>query len=423
MRLSKGKSDSALVDAVVNDSRAAIEWLAKKVGVPFCLSFNRQAYQVGGRQKFWGGVALSVEKGGKGLIEAHQQALAKAGVISWFETPVTSIIMQDGAVCGVRLLKDGNVMEVKARNVILAAGGFEANAELRALHLGRDWEKAKVRGTPYNTGDGFVLAQDIGAKRLGDWTACHSTVWDANTSPDAGKRDLTNQFTKSGYPLGIMVNMNGERFVDEGEDYRNYTYAKFGRAILSQPDSCAFQIWDSQTIDKLRTEEYGDDVVEKILTNSIEELAEKLVGYGLRDTNNFVSTISEFNTAIGLHRKECSIAVWDPSIKDGLSTQSSGHQLSVPKTNWALPIDEPPFMAVKVTCGITFTFGGLAIDSSTAGVESAVTGKTIDGLYCVGEMVGGLFYDNYPGGSGLTAGAVFGRKAGKAAGAVMSLYI
>lgn len=144
MRLSKGKSDSALVDVVVNDSRGAIEWLAKKVGVPFCLSFNRQAYEVGGRQKFWGGVALSVENGGKGLIEAHQRALAKAGVISWFETPVTSIIMQDGAVCGVRLLKDGNAMEVKARNVILAAGGFEANAELRALYLGRGWEKAKV---------------------------------------------------------------------------------------------------------------------------------------------------------------------------------------------------------------------------------------------------------------------------------------
>ena len=246
-------------------------------------------------------------------------------------------------------------------------------------------------------------------------------MWDANTSPDAGKRDLTNQFTKSGYPLGIMVNMNGERFVDEGEDYRNYTYAKFGRAILSQPDNCAFQIWDSQTIGKLRTEEYGDDVVEKIIANSIEELAEKLAGYGLRNTKKFVSTISEFNAAVRLHREEHGIAVWDPSVKDGLTTQSSGHWLSVPKTNWALPVDRPPFIAVKVTCGITFTFGGLAIDSSTAGVESAVTGKTIDGLYCVGEMVGGLFYDNYPGGSGLTAGTVFGRKAGKAAGARIEL--
>ena len=146
MRLSKGKSDSALVDAVVNDSRAAIEWLAK-VGIPFCLSFNRQAYQVDGRQKFWGGMALSVEGGGKGLIAAHQQALTEAGVTCWFEAPVTSILMEDGAVCGARLAKGGNIMEVKACNVILAAGGFEANAELRARHLGQGWEKAKVTMT------------------------------------------------------------------------------------------------------------------------------------------------------------------------------------------------------------------------------------------------------------------------------------
>lgn len=250
----------------------------------------------------------------------------------------------------------------------------------------------------------------------GDWAGCHSTTWDAN-APDAGKRDLTNQYTKSGYPLGIMVNMNGERFVDEGEDYRSYTYAKFGRATLLQPGSCAFQVWDSQTIGQLRREEYGDDVVEKITANNIEELAEKLAGKGLRDANNFISTINEFNTAVGLYREDGAMARWDPSVKDGLSTQSSRLQLSVPKTNWALPIDQPPFMAVKVTCGITFTFGGLAIDPDTAGVVSAATGKTIEGLFCAGEMVGGLFYENYPGGSGLVAGAVFGRKAGKAAGA------
>ena len=211
-----------------------------------------------------------------------------------------------------------------------------------------------------------------------------------------------------------MVNMDGERFVDEGEDYRNYTYAKFGRAILFQPGSCALQVWDSQTIGKLRREEYGDGVVEIIAANSIEELAEKLAGKGLRDGKKFISTINEFNAAVRFHREEHAMGCWDP---DGLSTQSSRLQLSVPKTNWALSIDQPPFTAVKVTCGITFTFGGLAIDPDTAGVVSATTGKTIDGLFCAGEMVGGLFYDNYPGGSGLTAGAVFGRKAGKAAGA------
>ncbi|KAF8635870.1 hypothetical protein AX15_000059 [Amanita polypyramis BW_CC] len=231
MRLSQGKSDSALVDALVNDSRDAIEWLAKKVDMPFCLSFNRQAYEVDGRQKFWGGMALSVKDGGKGLIGAHQRALAKAGVICWFEAPVTSILTEDSTVCGVRLRRNGINVEVKARNVVLAAGGFEASAELRARYLGLAWEEAKIRGTPYNTGDGFTLAKAVEAKVCGDWAGCHSTAWDANAAPDTGKRDLTNQFTKSGYPLGIMINSNGERFVDEGEDYRNYTLSLEGRYL------------------------------------------------------------------------------------------------------------------------------------------------------------------------------------------------
>ncbi|KAK2465203.1 hypothetical protein APHAL10511_002557 [Amanita phalloides] len=400
MRLSKGRSDPALVETLVKESRDTIEWLAKK--------------RVD--KKFWGGIALAVKNGGKGLIATHQQAMAEAGIVCWFEAPVTSILMTEGAVCGVRLENDGEKVDVKAHNVILAAGGFEANAELRACYLGPGWEKAKVRGTPYNTGDGFSLAKEVGAKICGDWTGCHSAAWDADAPSNAGMRDLTNQHTKSGYPLGIMVNMDGKRFVDEGEDYRNYTYAKFGRAILSQPGSCAFQIWDSQTICRLREEEYGDGVVEKVFADSISELASRLVEKGLRDGHGLVLTVNEFNKAVRLHRKENATAMWDPVTKDGLSTQSKAFRLSVPKTNWALTFDQPPFMAVKVTCGITFTFGGVAIDPCTAGVISEATGKTIEGLYCTGEMVGGLFYDNYPGGSGLTAGAVFGRKAGKAAG-------
>ena len=106
---------------------------------------------------------------------------------------------------------------------------------------------------------------------------------------------------------------------------------------------------------------------------------------------------------------------WDPAVRDGLSTQSSTTQLALAKSNWALPIDQGPFLAVKVTCGITFTFGGLSVDSETTQVISYATGKGVPGVYCVGEMMGGLFYSNYPGGSGLTSGAVFGRRAGKAA--------
>ncbi|GLB38252.1 putative FAD binding domain containing protein [Lyophyllum shimeji] len=414
MRLGDGKSDPALVDALVDNSRDAVDWLAKYVGTPFTFSFNRQAYEVNGRQKFWGGMVLSVEDGGKGLIAAHQRALEKAGVMVWFDSPALSLVTKGDSVSGVVVRKDGQEVELGARAVILAAGGFEASAELRERHLGAGWKLARVRGTPYNTGDGFALAKAVGAKFTGDWGGCHSTCWDASAAADAGERDLTNQFTKSGYPLGIMVNANGLRFVDEGEDYRNYTYAKFGRAILHQPGGFAFQIWDSKVIRHLRKEEYGDGITEKIFADSLSELADKLAGHGLGQKSTFLETLDHFNAAVRHHRDEYPGLQWDPAVKDGFSTQSSVTKLALPKSNWALTLDTPPYMAVKVACGVTFTFGGLSIDARSAAVLSE-SGREIGGLFCTGEMVGGLFYNNYPGGSGLTAGAVFGRKAGRAA--------
>lgn len=253
---------------------------------------------------------------------------------------------------------------------------------------------------------------------IGDWEGCHSTAWDAHAAFDGGERELTNQYTKSGYPLGIMVNTRGKRFVDEGEDFRNYTYAKFGRGILMQPGGCAFQIWDAKTLEKLRKEEYGEGVVKKAWAQSVEELADVLSKeeWGLEDKKGFIETIEGFNNAVREAAKGPNIPEWNPAVKDGRTTESAAVKLEVPKTNWALTIEEAPLMAVKVACGITFTFGGLAIDVDGAGVLSRTTGRAIPGLFCTGEMVGGLFYGNYPGGSGLTAGAVFGRKAGQSAG-------
>ena len=148
---------------------------------------------------------------------------------------------------------------------------------------------------------------------------------------------------------------------------------------------------------------------------TIEELAAKLVQHGLQDKDAFVQTIAQYNEATRAFKVENAAARWDPAVKDGVSTQSSSLKLDLPKSNWALPLEKGSFLAVKVTCGITFTFGGLAIDPDTAGVISDATGKPIPGLFCTGELVGGLFYNNYPGGSGLTGGAVFGRKAGREA--------
>ena len=212
-----------------------------------------------------------------------------------------------------------------------------------------------------------------------------------------------------------MLNARGARFVDEGEDFRNYTYAKFGRAILEQEGGYAFQVWDQRVVEWLREEEYGEGVVKKVWADSVEELAEKLVVEGLQDQQNFVRTVKEYNEAVRVFQDAGATPKWDPSQKDGLSTQSEALSLSTPKSNWALPLDQPPFLAVKVACGITFTFGGLAVDPDTASVLSEKTRQPIPGLFCCGELAGGLFYSNYPGGSGLTAGAVLGRKAGVAA--------
>lgn len=233
------------------------------------------------------------------------------------------------------------------------------------------------------------MAQRAGAKLQGDWAGCHSTCWDANALSDAGDRHLSNQYTKSGYPLGIMVNANGDRFVDEGQDFRNYTYAKFGREILKQPGGYAFQIYDSRSADWLRKEEYGDGIVENIWGNNVEELAAGLIEKGLKSKDSFVATIQDFNCAVTKHSEENPELKWNPAIKDGVSTHSS---LQLPKSNWALAIDRPPFLAVNVATGITFTFGGLAINPETAGVLSDIDGKPIKGLFCTGEMVGGLFY-------------------------------
>jgi len=260
-----------------------------------------------------------------------------------------------------------------------------------------------------------MAIRDVRARRAGQWSGCHSVAWDANSPENSGDRRISNEFTKSGYPLGVTSNIKGERFFDEGSDLRNYTYAKFGRAILSQPQSVAFQVFDSRAIPWLRSEEYRDDIVQKIYGSSFEELAQNCVTHGLQDPEKFAKTLEEYNDAVYRQRKERPAPKWNPAILDGISTQSSKIQLKVPKSNWALPLDEGPFMAVKVGCGVTFTFGGLAVDPKTSGLISDLNGKVIPGVFCAGEMVGGLFYENYPGGSGLTSGAVFGRKAGIAA--------
>ncbi|KAK5686867.1 hypothetical protein LTR17_026776 [Elasticomyces elasticus] len=416
-RVTGDRSDKKLGSYLVGESLDTVRWL-KGHGVDWWLSFRRQAYQVDGRWVFWGGLHLTVKDGGKGLIKNMTDVVKKSGCTIVHDTAATKLLTNDKrAVCGVEVQREGKSYQLRVPSVIMCAGGFEANPELRKKYLGPGWELAHTRGTPYNTGDMLAAALVLGAKTVGDFspTGCHSVAWDANSPKDGGDREKTNEFTKSGYPLGLMLNSEGNRFVDEGIDLRNYTYAKFGRAILEQPGGIAFQIWDKDGQGWLRDEEYREEIVKKIKADSIEELAQKCCEDGLRDSSNFVRIVQEYNAAVASHRQENPDAKLNPAIKDGLSTQSSKTKLDLAKSNWALPIIKPPFLAVKVTSGITFTFGGLAINPDNAAVLRE-DGSEIEGLHCAGEMVGGLFYGNYPGGSGLTAGGVFGRRAGRAAG-------
>lgn len=364
---------------------------------------------------------MKTHDGGRGLIHFHQQAAEKNGVEVLYSTAARQMIVHPTTRAFKALLVDQSEgpLLIHAKAIILAAGGFESNPRMRSQYLGPGWDLAHVRGTPYNTGECLEMAiQNISARAAGQWSGCHSVAWDANSPANGGNREISNEFTKSGYPLGVTINIKGERFFDEGSDLRNYTYAKFGRTILEQPQGLAFQIWDQKGIPWLRSEEYRDEIVEKIQGSSIEELAHNCANKGLENPSAFIDTMKRYNKAVRNHRKENAQTRWDPAIRDGLSTQSKRSSLSIQKSNWALTIDEGPFMAVKVGCGVTFTFGGLAIDPKTAGVISNLTGKTVRGVFCAGEMVGGLFYENYPGGSGLTSGTVFGRKAGKSAAEV-----
>jgi tricarballylate dehydrogenase len=209
---------------------------------------------------------------------------------------------------------------------------------------------------------------------------------------------LTNLLTKQSYPLGIVVNNEARRFVDEGADFRNYTYAKYGAEILHQPDAVAYQLFDAKTEPLLRQDEYTAPGVSRFAAPTIRELAEKLS----LNAAALEQTVAEFNAAIQPGH-------FNPAIKDGKHTTG----LSPAKSNWALPLDTPPFYGFAVTCGITFTFGGLRVDT-----EGRVLDRyhhAINGLYAAGELVGGLFYHNYPGGSGLMSGAVWGRRAGTSA--------
>ena len=396
-RVTDYRTDPDLVELLVRRSHPTLKWMREK-GVRFMPMWNRQAFKVDGKFRFWGGLTVEAWGGGPGLVESLTEIANKEGIEIRYGARAKALIADDDGVHGVRVRQDGKTADLAAKSVVLAAGGFEANSEMRTRYLGPGWELAKVRGTRFNTGDGIKMALEAGAMPCGNWSGCHAVAWDRN-APEFGDLTVGDNFQKHSYPFGLIVNAHGKRFVDEGADMRNYTYAKYGREILNQPGQFAWQVFDAK-VDHLLRDEYRIRQITKASADTLEELAEKLEGV---DAAAFLETVKAYNAAVQTD------IPFDPTVKDGRAAVG----IDPPKSNWANTLDRPPFQAFAVTCGITFTFGGVRIDTEARVVDT--DGIAIPGLYAAGEMVGGLFYFNYPGGTGLTSGSVFGRIAGDGA--------
>lgn len=398
-RVTQYRTDPDLCETLVTRSYDTLAWM-RSLGVRFQPIYGRQAFKVDGKFKFWGGLTVETWGGGPGLVEALTKGAAQKGIAIRYATRAISLLREDGRVVGAIVRANGREMALRAHAVVLACGGFESNAEWRTRYLGPGWDLAKVRGTRFNMGDGIRMAVEAGAVTCGNWSGCHAVGWERN-APEYGDLAVGDAFQKHSYPFGVMVNALGRRFVDEGADFRNYTYAKYGRVILAQPEQFAWQVFDGKVHHLLR-DEYRIKQVTRVTADTLEELAQRM---GDVDAEAFLDEIKHFNAAV---RDD---VPFNPNVKDGRKTEG----LAINKSNWANPIDTPPFEAYAVTCGVTFTFGGLRI----APDSGAVIGDgfaPIPGLFAAGELVGGLFYFNYPGGTGLTSGSVFGRIAGTAAG-------
>jgi tricarballylate dehydrogenase len=396
-RVSEYRTDFELAHTLASESFETLLWMRDK-GVRFVPIYGRQAFQEDGRFTFWGGLTIEVVGGGRGLVDALAQALDRRGVEIQYNVRLINLIVDDSGVHGAVVKTESGTREIAAKTVVLASGGFQSNREWRARYLGPNWDLAKVRGTQFNTGDGLRAALDADAMPWGHWSSCHAVGWDRN-APDFGDPAVGDGFQKHSYPFAIMVNVRGQRFLDEGADFRNYTYAKYGREILQQPEQFAWQIFDAKTVHLLR-DEYRIRQVTKVRADTVEDLVKRME---VSDPQACLRTIREFNQAVQAD------VPFNPNVLDGRGTAG----LAIPKSNWANRIDSPPFEAYAVTCGITFTFGGIRITKQ--GQVLNTDQRPIPGLYAAGEIVGGIFYFNYPGGAGLTSGSVFGRRAGSTA--------
>jgi tricarballylate dehydrogenase len=398
-RVTGGRIDPVLAECLVDHSNKAVHWM-RAIGVRW---EPEKMTEVDGKLYLPGGHHIHPIGGGPGMLKQLRALAVNRGVEIRYRSRVRALEGNDRRVEGVRVSTPDDEYELSARAIIVCSGGFQANAEMRARYLGPNADLMKVRGSRHNTGEVLSALLALGAKAAGHWQGAHMSPIDGK-APDVetpvrsdGRGNTMNRYD---YQFGITVNALGQRFFDEGEAKHAYTYAKTGRAVLQQPGGVGYQIYDQTGIDLFRHgRDYPATMVE---APSIAELARKI---GV-EPEPLVRTIEEFNKACR------SDIAFMPGELDGKGTIG----ISPKKSNWAEPLVRGPFRAYPITAGVTFTFGGIKVDTQARVINT--TDEPIRGLYASGDVMG-LFFHNYPSCTGQTRNAVFSYLAGRNAASLI----
>ncbi|NQV57916.1 MAG: FAD-dependent tricarballylate dehydrogenase TcuA [Rhodospirillales bacterium] len=377
MRVTGGKTDEALARQCIRLSEDAIDWMRAR-GVRFQPALGG-TLQLSHSNAFFLG-------GGKALVNALFACAEKLGVAVRYEAEVTGLAFDEN---GFRHVVVGDE-QIPAKSVVAASGGFEANIPWLTEAWGPAAENFIVRGSPFNTGHSLRALMEGGAEMIGDPTQCHAVAIDARVPKfDAGIVSRSDSV-----PFGVMVNRDGVRFYDEGEDFWPKRYAIWGRLIAKQPGQIAYSIIDAKAVPLFMPSIYPPHT-----SDTISGLAGEI---GV-DPAALEKTLGDYNAAVGP-------GTLDTEILDGCRTVG----LAIDKTNWARPIDTPPYCAYPLAPGITFTYLSARID---AAARVQMSGGTIaPGVYAAGELMSGnILGQGYLAGFGMTIGTVFGRIAGREA--------
>ena len=381
MRVTGGKTNEKLARLTIRESNNVGDWM-RDHGCMFQPAMRGTLHLARTNAFFLGG--------GRALMNSYYRTASKLGVAISYETEVVDMNINDGVFSEAVVQRDGTSHKIKAKTVVLASGGFQANLEWLKEEWGPAADNFIVRGSPYDKGKVLKIMLDKGAKQIGDPRQCHAVAIDAR----APKYDGGIVTRLDCVSFGIVVNRNGERFYDEGEDFWPKRYAIWGRLVAKQPDQIGYSIIDAKSIDL-----FMPSVFPPIEAQSLEELAGKLE----LDPHKLIETIRGFNDATHA-------GTFDPGKLDDCKTNG----IEPAKSHWARPIDTPPFYGYPLRPGITFTYLSVAVNDRAQVLMKDDTPSA--NIFAAGEiMSGNILGQGYMAGFGMTIGTVFGRLAGREA--------